>query len=94
VIFSTIAMILEVLTTPFLVLLLCHFLDVSFAVGRSRSKLTIELLCFILWQWFSVEAARFVLNRHANIPAFGGILPHFTSFPAIPRGIHEIPHLQ
>jgi hypothetical protein len=32
--------------------------------------------------------------RHANIPAFGGILPLFTPFPAIPRGIHEIPLLQ
>jgi hypothetical protein len=32
--------------------------------------------------------------RHANIPAFGGILPLLTPFPAIPRGIHEIPLLQ
>ena len=32
--------------------------------------------------------------RHANIPAFGGILPLFTLFPAIPRGNHNIPLLQ
>jgi hypothetical protein len=32
--------------------------------------------------------------RHANIPAFGGILQLFMPFPAIPHGIHEIPLLQ
>jgi hypothetical protein len=34
------------------------------------------------------------LCRHANIPAFGRILPLFTPFPTILRGIHEIPLLQ
>jgi len=29
--------------------------------------------------------------RHANHSAFGGIIPHFRRFPAIPRGICEIP---
>jgi hypothetical protein len=39
-------------------------------------------------------ACFFNILRHANIPAFGGILPLFTPFPAIPRGIHEIPLFQ
>jgi len=29
--------------------------------------------------------------RHANHSAFGGIIPHFRRFSAIPRGICEIP---
>jgi hypothetical protein len=47
----------------------------------------------LIWQ----QLLRRKLNvecRHANIPAFGGILPLFTPFPAIPRGIHDIPFLQ
>ena len=32
--------------------------------------------------------------RDANLPAFGGKLPLFTHFPAIPRGIHGIPLFQ
>jgi len=31
------------------------------------------------------------LSRHANHSAFGGIIPHFRHFSAIPRGICEIP---
>jgi len=32
-----------------------------------------------------------VHRRHANLPAFGGILPLSGRIPAIPRGIDEIP---
>ena len=30
-------------------------------------------------------------SRHANHSSFGGIIPHFRRFSAIPRGICEIP---
>ena len=32
-----------------------------------------------------------VHRRHANLPAFGGILPLFGRIPAIPHRINEIP---
>jgi len=32
-------------------------------------------------------------RSHANLPAFGGIFPLSKRFPAVPRGIHDIPLL-
>jgi hypothetical protein len=50
---------------------------------------------YLAYNCFSSDYLRpHVKCRHANIPAFGGILRFFTPFPAIPRGIHEIPLLQ